>query len=128
MQELMVALQEVDGEDLKKRKSGGTKILAAPSAPAPAFVEPAKESADPQDVAAPTEETFEAMRWASHLGSDSAVLSLIRSLPKEIVEEQVHSYRKRAETVVAQRAKAVSYTSLTLPTIYHVYISVVTVS
>ena len=105
MQELMVALQEVESEDFKKSKLGGTNILAAPSAPAPAFVEPAKESADPQDVAAPTEETFEAMRWASRLESDSAVLSLIRSLPKEIVEEQVHSYRKRAETAAAQRSE-----------------------
>ena len=65
MQELMVALQEVESEDLEESKLGGTNILAAPGAPAPAFVEPAKESAEPQDVAAPTEETFEAMRWAS---------------------------------------------------------------
>ena len=120
MQELMVALQEIEGEDLKKNKLGGANILAAPSAPAPAFVEPAKESADPQDVAAPTEETFEAMRWASRLESDSAVLSLIRSLPKEIVEEQVQSYRKRAETAVAQRSEEKEQIEVSPRSRYHV--------
>ena len=56
----------------------------------------------------PTEETFAAMRWATQLTNDVAVLSLIRSLPKEIVEEEVPKYQnnqKRAETAVAARAK-----------------------
>ena len=90
---------------MTRSRSGGTKILAPPIAPAPAVAELAEESADPEDVAAPDEETFAAMRWACQLQSDSAVLNLIRSLPKEIVQEQVHMYRKQAETAVAETAK-----------------------
>ena len=53
----------------------------------------------------PDEETFAAMRWASKFKNDSCVLSLIRTLPKEIVDEQVVIYKKRAteETAVADK-------------------------
>ena len=67
MHDLMVALQEVEQEDLIKSRSGGTTVLASPIAPSPAVAEPAEESADMSDVAAPDEETFAAMRWASQL-------------------------------------------------------------
>jgi hypothetical protein len=43
--------------------------------------------------------------WASKLDDDANVLGLIRSLPKEIVQEQVRLYEKRAETAVAEAAK-----------------------
>ena len=38
------------------------------------------------------------MRWASQLQDDSCVLSLILSLPKEVVNEQVDLYKQRGET------------------------------
>ena len=49
------------------------------------------------------EETFAAMRWASKLMDESNVLSLCRSLPKEIVEEQVRLYRQRNESAVIEK-------------------------
>ena len=120
MQEMMVALQELQIEDFNASISGGTQIREVPSAPAPASVEPAEECAHPEDDAAPTEETFEAMRWASQLENDSAVLSLIRSLPKEIVAEQVHRYQKRGETAVAANTKAQEKIELGPNSRYHV--------
>ena len=71
-----------------------------PIEPAPAVADPATETVGPEDVATPPEETGAAMRWASHLRDDSALLSLIRSLPAEVVEEQVQLYKKRNESAV----------------------------
>ena len=81
MHELMVALQEAQQEDVIKHRSGGITILASPIAPAPAVVEPAKESSNPENVAAPAETSCAPMRWASRLQNGSAVMSLIRALP-----------------------------------------------
>ena len=105
MHDIMVTCQELQAEDLTLYRSGETKILAVPTAPAPAVAEPAYQLADPKDVVTPDEETFAAMRWASKLEHDANVLSLLRSLPKEIVEEQVRLYGKRAATAVAEAAK-----------------------
>ena len=104
MHELMAALQEVEKEDLAKAWGDDTLVLVKPFEPAPAVPEPAPQSAVAEDVAAPSEEAFAVVRWASRLQSDSSVLSLIRSLPKEVVEEQVQLYGKRAETAVAETA------------------------
>ena len=54
-----------------------------------------------ENVMMPDEETFAAMHWASKLSDDASVLCLIRSLPKDIVEEQVQKYRERETTAVA---------------------------
>ena len=110
MHDLMVACQELREDDLNLYRSGGT--LAVPIAPAPAVAEPADPVADPKDVMTPDEETFAAMRWASRLEDESNVLSLIRALPKEIVEEQVRLYGTRAETAVAEKAKEISKINL----------------
>ena len=103
MQELMAALQELEWSDVTLSRSGSTAVAACPSAPAPPVAEPAETSAD-SEVIQPDENTFAAMRWASQLQNDGSVLSLIRSLPKSIVEEQVVLYGKRAETAVAAAA------------------------
>ena len=50
----------------------------------------------------PDAEIFKAIAWAIKLTNDSNVLSLIHSLPKEIVEEQVRLYRNRPNTAVAK--------------------------
>ena len=104
MHELMVALQEVAQEDLDNAWCDGTLEIRKPLEVAPAVLEPAPQSAVAESVAAPSEEIFAAMRWASHMQTDSAVLSLIRSLPPAVVEEQVQLYGKRHETAVAKRA------------------------
>ena len=54
-----------------------------------------------ENVMMPDEETFAAMHWASKLSDDASVLCLIRSLPKDIVEEQVQKYRACEQTAVA---------------------------
>jgi hypothetical protein len=103
MHDLMAALQELEWEDVTLSQSGGTAIPACPIAPAPPVAEPAETSAE-SEVIQPDGNTFKAMRWASQLQDDGSVLSLIHSLPKEIVEEQVVLYGKRAETAVAAAA------------------------
>ena len=101
MHDVMVVCQELRLEDVNLYRSGGVSILAAPTAPAPAVAESAVAAVVQKEVVAPDEETFAAMRWASRLNDDSCVLGLIRSLPKEIVEEQLSLYRRRDLTTVA---------------------------
>ena len=99
MQELMAALEEVDKDDLKKSKmqevqpKGVTQIDSA--ALVPAFAARAKEASEPEDDATLDEETFKALQWASKLKDYASLLSLMRSLPKEIVQEQVRLYRDK---------------------------------
>ena len=100
MHELMVTCQELVKEDVDELVSGYTQPLPLPIGPPSAVAEPAKELDDSNAeclalAVKPDEETFAAMRWASQLCDDSNVLSLIRSLPKEIVDEQVRAYRAR---------------------------------
>ena len=108
MQEIMVALQELERKDVDDAWSdaGGTPVAQKPVDfdAAPAVPEPAPQSAAAEVVAAPSEEIFAAIRWASKLPSSSDTLSLIRSLPPVVVEEQVQLYRKRDETAVAETA------------------------
>jgi len=102
MHELMVACQELRKEDAEASKSTDIEV-APPTAPAPAVAEGEEEQAELMERAMPDEETFAAMRWASRLPNDSAVLGLIRSLPNVIVEEQLRLYRQRPqETAVAE--------------------------
>ena len=99
MLELMVTCQELDAEDVTRYKSEGhMQIIVVPTAVA----ESASPNADPKDVVTPDAESFKANAWASKLTDDSNVLSLIHSLPKEIVEEQVRLYRNRPNTAVTK--------------------------
>ena len=100
MVELMGTCQELDGDDVALC---ATTAVAAPTGPAAADAaapHPPEEEGGRVPI---DEETLMALRWASGLEDDTNVLALIRSLPQKIVEEQVHSYRKRAETAVAAR-------------------------
>ena len=97
LHDIMVACQELRQEDVSLYRSGDAKILAAPAAPAPAVAECAVATVEQNEVVTPDEETFVAMRWASGLGDDSCVLGLIRSLPKQVVEEQLSLYRQRKD-------------------------------
>ena len=44
------------------------------------------------------------MRWETRLPHDACVLNVIKALPQKIVQEQVHAYRDRHETAVAEKA------------------------
>jgi hypothetical protein len=105
MHELMVACQELEQDDVAKLVPGYTGSILALSIGSPSAVAaPVEEVADPAEehvTVQPDEETFAAIRWVSKLGDDHNVLSLIRSLPAEIVDEQVRAYRQRGETAVA---------------------------
>ena len=94
----MVACQELSAADVELAQHVTTsKTTHVPAEPSPAVADAAIAAvAEP-----PTEETFAAMRWASQLEDDSSVLGLLRSLPKEVVEEQVALYKQHAETAVA---------------------------
>ena len=98
MHDIMAACQELSHKDVVLYRSGDTKIVAAAMAPPPAVAEPAAPTCDETGETTVDEETFAAMRWASKLSDDSCVLSVIRTLPKEIVQEQVVLYRQRKET------------------------------
>ena len=102
MQDIMATCQELNVADVELARSEGAIIAAAPTAPAPAVAEGAIVAVEHATL---DEETFAAMRWASKLSDDSSVLRLIRSLPKEIVEEQLSLYRRRDETAVAAKAE-----------------------
>ena len=79
-----------------------TTLVAVPAFPAPAK-EAVDEAASEKTV---DEETFNAMQRCSKLADYSSVLSLIQSLPKEIVREQVMLCRNRhAEAAVAAATK-----------------------
>ena len=104
LQDVLVACQELSGEDVALYRSGDTKIVANPALPAveepappTAVAEPAPPTAETLEVVDPDEDTFAAMRWASKLQDDSCVLSLMRSLPKELVNEQIILYRNYRE-------------------------------
>ena len=119
MHDLMAACQELNKKDVVELWSGDTKFLAVPVAPPSAVAEPAKELPDlnEEDLpVTPDEETFAAMRWASKLGHDSNVLSLIRSLPKEIVDEQVRLYIERDPLAAVGLAKKEAKIHICLPT------------
>ena len=58
---------------------------------------------DPDELEHVSEETMDAMRWASNIDDDSGVLALVRALPIPIVQEQVRLYNER-ETAVATRS------------------------
>jgi len=79
--------QELQEDDVGLSRSECAQIVEIPSAAASAVAEPAA-----MDVVMPDEQTLEAMRWASKLNDDQKVLSLIRSLPKGIIDEQVRLY------------------------------------
>ena len=123
MHDAMVVLQELEEKDVLAYRSDVAQIvtapIAAPIAAPVAVAEAVDQSAIDEDVEKTDEESFAAMRWASKLDDDANVMSLLRSLPKQIVEEQVQLYRKRDETAVAARSAyaAKQLSSMRIPAI-----------
>lgn len=96
MHELMLALQELDSEVVQTLVAGCTEPLALPFGPPSAVAAPTQDPTEEDVEVRPDDETFAAMRWASCLEDDCNVLSLIRSLPKTVVDEQLRAYRARS--------------------------------
>ena len=107
MYELMHACQELQEEDLE-----ASRQVAPPTEPAVAVAE--GRPAEPMELAMPDEETFAAMRWATRLPHDAAVLGLIRSLPLAVVEEQIRLYRQQQREGAAAVAEQKILVSKTL--------------
>ena len=53
------------------------------------------------------EDTMSAMRWACKLKNDCSVLELVRSLPAEIVQEQVRLWKARGDAPSARMQKLI---------------------
>ena len=120
MLDMLCVAQELDGRDVARYRSYISRAAIHPgnlafAVDAPTAVAEPAAVADPTAVSDPpavaaiatmaaeeehehavvTEETLEAMRWASNLNHDPSLLSLIRNLPADIVGEQVAAYRAR---------------------------------
>ena len=121
MLDLLVASQELDIDDVALYFSHTSPAVAAPT---PAVAAPPHAPDEQGDHVQPDEETFEAMRWASQLEGDANVLALIRSLPTQIVTEQVVLYRKRDETAVAEPQSTSAKILVTKAPHHHVRMSV----
>ena len=113
LHDIMVATCELDQEDVDLYRSEDTTSVAANWAPSPTAAQPAPAVAE-LEVVIPDEETFSAMRSVSKLKDDSVVLSLILSLPKQVVHEQVAIYRQ--SEITKATAGAVVSTKIKLGT------------
>ena len=107
MHDIMAVTQEVDSDDVKKCKllKQSNLPLAPPAAPAAAVADQvaSEDAIVPLDDAMnadplPDAETIAAIRWSSKLTADANVLSLIQSLPKGVIDEQVALYRNHEPT------------------------------
>ena len=103
MHELMEACQELSKTDVAETAVAETAVAPAPSAlapapsaPAPSVAENAKPSSDGMGDSLPDEETHKSLQWASKLQDDANAISLFRSLPQAIINEQVELYRSRS--------------------------------
>ena len=124
MMELMAACQELRSSDVALYSFHTSPAGHAPTAPAPAVAAPLHAPEEQGDHVQADEETLKAMRWASKLGGDANVLALIRSLPTQIVKEQVALYRKQDETAVAEPQPPDAKILLNKTLNYHVRMSV----
>jgi hypothetical protein len=113
MHDLMLACQELQEEDLEALRRSADIKVAPPTAPAAAVA--LGKPAELMERAMPDEETFAAMRWATRLPHDAAVLGLIRSLPQAVVEEQIRLYRQHQREGVAAVAEKKILVSKALP-------------
>ena len=98
--DLLVAAQEIDPVDVKRPLSSPT-AHSRPVAPAPAVAAPTAAPEEEGEREQITEEAFNAMRWASKVDMDANVSALVRSLPAQIVKEQLLACRARDATAVA---------------------------
>ena len=97
MHDLMEACQELPRTDVAAFRAVENQPPAPPIAPATAVAEEnAKPSSDDMGDSLPDEETLKALQWASRLQDDANVISLFRSLPQAIINDQVELYRRRS--------------------------------
>ena len=104
MHDLMALLQELDSADVKLSQALVPACAASPSGAAAPVAEPEDSSAD-LAVFEPDGKTLLALKWASGLDDDATVVSLIRALPSQVVEEQIAVYDARDLNAVAEAPK-----------------------
>ena len=118
MIEILVASQELNGEEVMRAKSENNPPLPPPNHPPNAAdcsehePPPAKTTVaaiadialeDCGELEPVASEAMDAMRWASKLNDDCAVLALVRSLPNQVVQEQICRYNTRGSAVAAMK-------------------------
>ena len=97
MIDLLVVSQELSLEDVNDSRSDEMQVGREPKGK---IAEIALE--DPDELEPVSEETMDAMRWASKIDDDSGVLALVRGLPIQVVQEQVRRYKERGTAVAAR--------------------------
>ena len=99
MIDILSSSQElIDAEEVARARSEEKPPLPPPNRPPNAAdggeLEPGPKAIagivleDGVELEPVTTETMDAMRWASKLNDDCAVLALVRSLPNQVVQEQ----------------------------------------
>ena len=113
MIEILSSSQELDAEEVTRARSEDKPPLPPPNRPPNAAdggeLEPGPMAIadialeDGVELEPVTTETMDAMRWASKLNDDCAVLALVRSLPNQVVQEQTCRYNAREAALAARK-------------------------
>ena len=108
MQDLMVALQEIEARDVEVYRSGGEPAASKDSAVAAApAVDDIAVALAQAAVAADDELSLKAIKSACGISDESLLLSLAASLPPVVREEQVRLYKERCVDVAKEEPKTV---------------------
>ena len=103
MIDILIATQELDPEDVKLARSDEIQIGQEVMLDLDAFETAVAAIAvdDGGELEPVSEEAMNAMRWASKLDDDGSVLELVRSLPIQVVQEQIRLWNARGTAVAA---------------------------
>mgnify|MGYP003327701679 CR=1 FL=1 len=102
MIDLLVCTQELNHEDVRIAMHDETQI-GQELTPSPHAFETAVSAIciDDAELAPVSEDALDALRWASRLPDDLQVLALARSLPAQVVHEQIRLWKARDTAVAA---------------------------
>ena len=109
MIDILMATCELDPDDVKLARSEDIQI-GQELTPHPITFEAAVAAIACDDAVEEEpvcEDTMSAMRWACKLKNDCSVLELVRSLPAEIVQEQVRLWKARGDAPSARMQKLI---------------------
>ena len=117
MIDILSVTQELNAEDFKLARSDdiqiGPELTPHPDAFEAAVAAIACD--DGGELEPVSEDAMNAMRWASKLPNDCSVLELVRSLPREVVQEQIRLWNARGTAASAPMQKIVVGAAPSLP-------------
>ena len=88
MQDMMVACQELDAEDVQAMRNCGSR------APVEIVAPPSPHGQDDQSTTV-TQDDLQAVKWAIGVNSDGVILDVAKRLPPAVLQEQVALWRDR---------------------------------